>query len=102
MFCSDNVGREVLVQHFDVLFNPVGTLDLLFDRVPTRLCVFALVKDVEQFFSLSGIEIKTVTPHKLQRVPLPWIVTRSDCNAAVRLQSLHGELHAGRWANTEI
>src|SRR5215207_9754583 len=60
------------------------------------------MKDVQQLFSLSGIEIKTVTANKLQSVPLPGIVSRSDRNTAVRLQPLHCQLHARRRTNSEI
>src|SRR6185369_16671447 len=91
-----------LVQHFDVLLDSIGSLDHLLDSVPTSLGILALVKNIEQFFSLSGIEIQTITTHKLQCVPLPRIVTCSDRDAAVSLQPLHCELYAWRWANTKV
>ena len=57
---------------------------------------------LEQFFRLLRIEIETVAANKLQRVPLPGIVTGGDRNATICLEPLNRQLHARRRTNTEV
>src|SRR5215212_6382395 len=82
--------------------NRAGCLNVLLNCVPRCLGKLALVKDVKQLFTLSGIYIQPVTTNKLQRVPLPGIMTGGDRDAAVSLQPLNCQLHARCGADAEI
>src|SRR5688500_10310872 len=99
---SDRLSCKTLVQHLDVFFDRVCSLDCLPDRVPRRFRKFTLMKNVEQFFALRWVEIEPVAANKLQRVPLPRIVTGSDRNPTVSLEPLNRQLHARRWTDAEV
>src|SRR5882724_6119113 len=73
---------EQLYMVLDWVLKLYGRLDL----VPGSLGKFSLMEYVQELFGLHGIQIKSITAHKFERVPLRWIVTGGDCDATIRFE----------------
>src|SRR5689334_19126115 len=83
---ANHIYGERFLQRLNIVRNRIGVINRKFDLFPVGLAKFSLMEDVEQFFRLRRIEIKTVAADKLEGVPAPRIMAGRDRDAAVRLE----------------
>src|SRR5437899_1113962 len=85
-----------------MMFDWILILNRTADLVPDGLGKLALMEYVQELFGLHRIEIKAVAAHKLQRVPVRWIVTCGDSDAPVSFEPGDCQLQTRCRANAQI
>src|SRR2546422_10016213 len=84
------------------MFDRILMLDGGLDPVPRGLGKLSLMENVQKLFGLHGIQIKTITTDKLQRIPWRRIVTSSHGNPSVSIEPGYSRLQAGRRTDAKI
>src|SRR5258708_25033816 len=84
------------------MFDRILMLNRTLDLVTGSLGKLALVEYVQELFGLHRIKVEAVAAHKLQRVPVRWIVTRGDSDAPLGFEPGDCQLQTRCRANAQI
>src|SRR5437016_2248489 len=85
-----------------MVLNWISMLNSSLYFVPFGLGKLSLMKYVQKLFGFRGIQVESISPYKLQCVPLGRIVTCSDSDTTLSLEPRDCQLQTWRRTNAEI